>query len=71
MFSQTRLDSIWHLRENLQKASELKQAQDDWCQRGLDNTEAFPYDISKELLVDILRGKVNVYVYCVLESPSV
>jgi hypothetical protein len=71
VFSQTRLDSIWHLRENLQKASDLKQAQDDWCQRGSDNTEVFPYDISKELLVDILRGKVNVYVCRVLKEPSV
>lgn len=71
MFSQTRLDSIWHLRENLQKASDLKQAQDDWCQRGADNTEAFPYDLSKELLVDILRGKVNVYVCRVLKEPFV
>jgi hypothetical protein len=60
VFSQTRLDSIWHLRQKFQEASNLKQAQDDWCAKGEENTEQFPDDIAQELLVDILRGKVNV-----------
>jgi hypothetical protein len=51
---------LWHLRKALEEASQLKQAQDDWCKKGSDNTAEFPDDLSKELLVDVLRGKVNV-----------
>ncbi|KAF9906005.1 hypothetical protein BX616_000828 [Lobosporangium transversale] len=68
----TRLGEGWLLRNQFAKATELKRAQDDWC----DAAEAlprfgrhrlqtpFPEDLQYESLVGILRDDVKLNIHC-------
>ncbi|EHK24608.1 carbohydrate esterase family 9 protein [Trichoderma virens Gv29-8] len=70
----TRLGNGWHLREQLQKAKELKEKQDDYCSAILENHHwhdslkasfihhhgKFPFQLELESTVAILRGQVIV-----------
>ncbi|KAF9997449.1 hypothetical protein BGZ65_006987 [Modicella reniformis] len=68
----TRLGEGWILREQFSKATELKRAQDDWCNAAerlprfgrhrLD--EAFPEDLRYESLVGVLRDDVKLHIHC-------
>ncbi|KAF8936533.1 hypothetical protein EDD21DRAFT_425833 [Dissophora ornata] len=68
----TRLGEGWVFREQFAKATELKRAQDDWCDAAerlpqfghhrLD--KAFPEDLRYEGLVGILRDDVKLNIHC-------
>ncbi|KAF9366937.1 hypothetical protein BGX34_000058 [Mortierella sp. NVP85] len=68
----TRLGEGWLLREQFSKATELKNAQDDWCDAahrlprfGRHRlTAAFPEDPRYETLVGILRDDVRLNIHC-------
>jgi imidazolonepropionase-like amidohydrolase len=68
VYGNTRMDSIWALRSSYEKARQIKQAQDDFCEAALDGRwdglGAFPEDLQWEALVDILRGKVKIHNHC-------
>ena len=62
------MDNIWAFREIYDKARQIKERQDAYCERvlegkweGLGN---FPDSIQYEALVDVLRGRVKVHVHC-------
>ncbi|KAF9364872.1 hypothetical protein BGX34_000099 [Mortierella sp. NVP85] len=68
----TRLGEGWVFREMFSKATELKRAQDDWCDAadrlprfGRHRLDApFPEDLRYESLVGILRGDVRLNIHC-------
>ncbi|GAA5993130.1 hypothetical protein JCM10908_001303 [Rhodotorula pacifica] len=77
VYSQTRLDLAWNFRNAYSEARKLKREQDRFCERALEanaqgrvllggkgEVEEFPDDLSKEALVDLLRGKVKVNTHC-------
>ena len=66
----TRMGAAWLVRQEFQRARELRDKQDRWCkglEKGDDVATLYPVDLSLQTLVDILRGKVklNVHVYTV------
>ncbi|CAE6413393.1 unnamed protein product [Rhizoctonia solani] len=69
VYGQTRMDSIWEFRKAYNSAREVKQKQDEFCDRAEDGTvdwskESFPEDLQFEALVDVLRGRVKVNIHC-------
>ncbi|KAG0311785.1 hypothetical protein BGZ99_009899, partial [Dissophora globulifera] len=68
----TRLGAGWLFREQFEKATELKRAQDDWCTAadslpkfGLHRLDTpFPEDLRYEGLVGILRDDVKLNIHC-------
>ncbi|KAL1703300.1 hypothetical protein EV121DRAFT_281199 [Schizophyllum commune] len=70
VYSQTRMDTFWQFREAYDKARQIKEAQDDYCEAALagewDLVEGkpFPEELQWEALVDVLRGKVKVQTHC-------
>lgn len=62
------MDNIWAFREIYDKARQIKEKQDAYCTRALeddwDNLGAFPEELQYEAIVDILRGRVKVQVHC-------
>jgi hypothetical protein len=67
-FSETRMDNIWAMRAGYEKARQIKQKQDDYCQAAIqgqwEGLGDFPEDLQWESMVDILRGKVKVHNHC-------
>jgi hypothetical protein len=66
VYGNTRMDSIWALRSAYEKARQIKEKQDAFCEAALqgrwDATDGgFPEDLQWEALVDVLRGKVKVH----------
>lgn len=59
---------LGHLfRETMQKAQDLKDRQDTWCELALSSrspSERYPVDDNLDLLVELLRGKVRSNVHC-------
>ncbi|OCH88880.1 composite domain of metallo-dependent hydrolase [Obba rivulosa] len=70
VYGDTRMDDVWVWRQAYNKARELKNAQDAFCQKAVarewENLEGqtFPEELQWEALVDILRGKVKVQTHC-------
>ncbi|KAG0197966.1 hypothetical protein BGX28_008557, partial [Mortierella sp. GBA30] len=72
MAPQSRLGQAWLLRDEFAKASELKKAQDDWCdaadalpQFGRHRLNApFPEDLQFESLIALLRDDVRLNIHC-------
>ncbi|CAE6420173.1 unnamed protein product [Rhizoctonia solani] len=69
VYKQTRMDSIWEFRKAYNSAREIKQKQDDFCDRAEAGAvdwfkESFPEDLQFEALVDVLRGRVKVNIHC-------
>ncbi|KAL5631170.1 hypothetical protein ACGC1H_006866 [Rhizoctonia solani] len=69
VYQQTRMDSIWEFRKAYNSAREVKQKQDEFCDRAeagaVDwSKESFPEDLQFEALVDVLRGRVKVNIHC-------
>ncbi|KAL0569039.1 hypothetical protein V5O48_012935, partial [Marasmius crinis-equi] len=68
--SGTRMDTVWSLRTIYDDARQLKEKQDEYCQKvetgrwDLLQDEEFPDDLKLEALVDVLRGKVKVQNHC-------
>ncbi|OLN81045.1 hypothetical protein CCHL11_09415 [Colletotrichum chlorophyti] len=64
----SRLGESWEFRQAFEKASNLIQQQDDWCNnaaRGLDRLPTYlPYELKWEALVAVLRGQVHVNAHC-------
>ena len=62
------MDNIWAFREIYDKARQIKEQQDAFCARVLDDEweglDAFPEELQYEALVDVLRGRVKVQVHC-------
>lgn len=60
------MDNMWALRSAYNEAMQVKQSQDEYCAKVeadlWDKLEGpFPADLRWEMLVDVLRGKVKVY----------
>ncbi|KAG7444373.1 carbohydrate esterase family 9 protein [Guyanagaster necrorhizus] len=68
VYSGTRMDTIWALRNGYEKARQIKQQQDDYCAKALignwQGLGAFPGELQWEALVDVLRGRVKVQNHC-------
>ena len=62
------MDNIWAFREIYDKARQLKESQDAYCGKVLNNdfvgVGPFPEELKYEAIVDILRGRVKVQVHC-------
>ncbi|KAI5118175.1 hypothetical protein M0805_008416 [Coniferiporia weirii] len=68
VYGNTRMDNIWAFREVYDKACQIKEKQDAYCEKALDGDwaglGAFPEELQWEALVDVLRGRVKVQVHC-------
>ncbi|EPQ56066.1 hypothetical protein GLOTRDRAFT_15437, partial [Gloeophyllum trabeum ATCC 11539] len=67
VYSQTRMDTVWQMRQAYETARKLKSAQDTYCKSALAGTfpaSPFPEDLQWEALVDVLRGRVKVQTHC-------
>ncbi|KAI0690094.1 carbohydrate esterase family 9 protein [Cytidiella melzeri] len=69
VYSATRMDTVWAFRQAYNKAYQLKQAQDQYCENALAGNwdglaPGFPEDYQWEALVDVLRGRVKVHTHC-------
>ncbi|KAI5115486.1 hypothetical protein M0805_007780 [Coniferiporia weirii] len=68
VYSQTRMDTAWDFRKVYNKAKEIKDAQDAFCEKALkgewDGQAKFPEELQWEAAVDVLRGKVKVQTHC-------
>ncbi|KAI5114873.1 hypothetical protein M0805_008172, partial [Coniferiporia weirii] len=68
VYGNTRMDNIWAFREVYDKARQIKEKQDAYCEKALDGEwaglGAFPEELQWEALVDVLRGRVKVQVHC-------
>ncbi|KAL5534649.1 hypothetical protein ACEPAG_1112 [Sanghuangporus baumii] len=67
-YGNSRMDNNWELRAIYDRARRIKEKQDSYCARALedkwDGLGAFPEDLQLEALVDVLRGHVKVHVHC-------
>ncbi|EGO25467.1 hypothetical protein SERLADRAFT_437208 [Serpula lacrymans var. lacrymans S7.9] len=68
VYSQTRMDNLWSMREAYDKARTIKEEQDAYCSAVLNGQHQglgkFPDDLKWEMLVDVLRGRVKVQTHC-------
>ncbi|KIY67487.1 composite domain of metallo-dependent hydrolase [Cylindrobasidium torrendii FP15055 ss-10] len=68
VYSQTRMDNIWDLREGYNKARVLKEKQDTYCASALagewEGLGEYPDDLQWEAFVDVLRGRVKIHNHC-------
>ncbi|KAL1744952.1 hypothetical protein HDZ31DRAFT_37449 [Schizophyllum fasciatum] len=70
VYSQTRMDTFWQFREAYNKARQIKNDQDDFCEAALAGrwnevqNKPFPEELKWEALVDVLRGRVKVQTHC-------
>jgi hypothetical protein len=76
MMPNSRLGLGWLVRKQFQKARNMKERQDEWCQRAkkmasIDSlnahrhvSEHFPEDLETELVVSLLRGKTKLNNHC-------
>ncbi|KAI5114720.1 hypothetical protein M0805_001359, partial [Coniferiporia weirii] len=68
VYGNTRMDNIWAFREVYDKARQIKEKQDSYCEKALASEwtglGSFPDDLQWEALVDVLRGRVKVQVHC-------
>ncbi|KAF9303528.1 hypothetical protein BGZ74_003561 [Mortierella antarctica] len=68
----TRLGEGWLLRDQFEKATKLKQAQDDWCSAAKELPRygrhrlatPFPEDLQYESLVAVLRDDIKLNIHC-------
>ena len=62
------MDDVWALREIYEQARQIKEKQDAFCAKALeddwDKLGEFPEDLKFEALVDVLRGRAKVQVHC-------
>ncbi|TDL21725.1 carbohydrate esterase family 9 protein [Rickenella mellea] len=68
VYGSTRMDTVWAFRQGYNKARLIKESQDAYCEKALNNEWTglgeFPEDLQWEALVDVLRGRVKVQVHC-------
>ena len=62
------MDDVWAFREIYDQARQIKEKQDTFCEKALNDDWGklgdFPEDLKYEALVDVLRGRVKVQVHC-------
>ena len=62
------MDNIWAFRDIYDKARQIKEKQDTYCEKVEDDQWIglgdFPEELQYEALVDVLRGRVKVNVHC-------
>lgn len=62
------MDNIWAFRDIYDKARQIKEKQDTYCEKVEDGQWIglgdFPEELQYEALVDVLRGRVKVNVHC-------
>ncbi|KAL5535125.1 hypothetical protein ACEPAF_3219 [Sanghuangporus sanghuang] len=67
-YGNSRMDNVWELRAIYDRARQIKEKQDSYCVRALedewDGLGAFPEDLQLEALIDVLRGHVKIHVHC-------
>ncbi|KAL5495679.1 hypothetical protein ACEPAI_1142 [Sanghuangporus weigelae] len=67
-YGNSRMDNVWELRAIYDRARRIKEKQESYCARALedewDEFGAFPEDLQLEALVDVLRGRVKIHVHC-------
>jgi imidazolonepropionase-like amidohydrolase len=67
-YSGTRMDTAWAFRQSYNKAKQIKEKQDEYCEKVLKGRwiglGEFPEELQWEALVDVLRGKVKVNAHC-------
>ncbi|KAI9060293.1 composite domain of metallo-dependent hydrolase [Trametes sanguinea] len=69
-YGDTRMDTVWAVREAYNTARKIKTAQDDYCTKALAGdwrsiqNEKFPESYQWESMVEILRGRVKVQTHC-------
>ncbi|KAJ7086055.1 hypothetical protein B0H15DRAFT_939618 [Mycena belliarum] len=68
VYTGTRMDTVWSVRQAYDGARRLKLAQDQFCAQALagqwTGLGEFPSELDSEALVDVLRGKVKVQTHC-------
>lgn len=68
VYDDTRMDTIWAFREAYNKATQIKEQQDEYCSRALagrwKDLGDFPDELQWESLVDVVRGRVKVNIHC-------
>lgn len=68
VYGNTRMDNMWAFREIYDKARQVKEEQDAYCEKALEGNwkglRSFPEELQYEALVDVLRGRVKVHVHC-------
>ncbi|KAH8116645.1 composite domain of metallo-dependent hydrolase [Phellopilus nigrolimitatus] len=68
VYGNSRMDNLWTFREVYDKARQIKEKQDAYCAKALNNERAelgaFPEELQWEALIDVLRGRVKVQVHC-------
>ncbi|KAI0630254.1 hypothetical protein C8Q77DRAFT_1137203 [Trametes polyzona] len=69
-YQDTRMDTVWAVREAYATARTIKNAQDDYCSKALAGDwsaikdQKFPENLQWQPLVDILRGRTKVQTHC-------
>ncbi|KJA29058.1 hypothetical protein HYPSUDRAFT_211640 [Hypholoma sublateritium FD-334 SS-4] len=68
VYQGTRMDTFWDFRQGYNTAKKIKEEQDAYCARALnedwEDLGDFPQDLKWEALVDVLRGRVKVNTHC-------
>ncbi|THH28657.1 hypothetical protein EUX98_g5540 [Antrodiella citrinella] len=68
VYSGTRMDTTWAFRQAYDKARQIKNAQDAYCEKVVTGRWTglgeYPEDYQWEALVDVLRGRVKVHNHC-------
>ncbi|KIJ18775.1 hypothetical protein PAXINDRAFT_71407 [Paxillus involutus ATCC 200175] len=68
VYGNTRMDTFWAFRQAYDTARQIKESQDAYCSKALDNEwdglGSFPEALQWEALVDVLRGRVKVHAHC-------
>ncbi|KAI9463526.1 carbohydrate esterase family 9 protein [Lactarius psammicola] len=64
----TRMDTFWAFRQAYDRARQMKEKQDAYCEQAFSgrwtDLGGFPEDLQWEALVDVLRGRVKVQTHC-------
>ncbi|KAI0705003.1 hypothetical protein C8T65DRAFT_718924 [Cerioporus squamosus] len=69
-YQDTRMDTVWAVRQAYDTARTLQNAQDDYCEKVLSGdwrslgSQKFPEDLQWQPLVDVLRGRIKVQTHC-------
>ncbi|KAI0743926.1 hypothetical protein C8Q80DRAFT_1184079 [Daedaleopsis nitida] len=69
-YQDTRMDTVWAVRQAYDKAREYKNAQDSFCEKALAGDwrslggQKFPESLQWQPLVEILRGRIKVQTHC-------
>ena len=59
----TRMGAAWIMRQALEAAANLMQAQESWCQQD-QPTSPFPHPLALQPLTGLLRGEVRLHTHC-------